>query len=186
MSLAAYAEEPTIKETEIPGGWSKAKASGWYAEQRWPCGFNYIPANAISYTEMWMPYCFDAGFIDRELALAEAIGFNCLRVVLPFVVWEHDPEAFKGRLETFVDVCDKRGVKAASGRLWHRGNTPRDYRNQRGYVRHYEKHVLNTLFDELSWMRPAEEYDRQGRGSLRRCENGGTVNGPDRCIAFPG
>ncbi|MDP6545946.1 MAG: glycosyl hydrolase [Phycisphaerae bacterium] len=91
--------------------WSKAKANQWYAKQPWPCGFNYVPANAISYTEMWMPYCFDAKLIDKELALAQGVGFNCLRVVLPFVVWEHDPKAFKKRLDEFLRVCDKRGIK---------------------------------------------------------------------------
>jgi hypothetical protein len=93
------------------GRWSAEKANQWYAKQPWPCGFNYIPANAISYTEMWMPYCFDRELIDKELALAEGIGFNCVRVVLPFVVWEHDPEAFKKRLNNFLEVCDKRGYK---------------------------------------------------------------------------
>ena len=39
---------------------------------------------------MWMPYNFDPQTIDRELRLAEDTGFNCLRVVLPFVVWQHD------------------------------------------------------------------------------------------------
>jgi len=91
--------------------WSKEKARRWFDDQPWPCGFNYIPANAISYTEMWMPYAYDAERIDKELALAEAAGFNCLRVVLPFVVWEHDPVAFNKRLESFVSICDKRGLK---------------------------------------------------------------------------
>ncbi len=96
----------------IPGfPWSKEKADKWYKDQPWPCGFNYIPANAISYTEMWMPYCFDADLIDRELALAEEIGFNCLRVALPFVVWEHDPAAFRKRFESFLSICRKRGIR---------------------------------------------------------------------------
>ena len=56
--------------------WPPDKAAKWYRSQPWPCGFNYIPANAISYTEMWMPYCFDPKRIDRELALAEDIGFK--------------------------------------------------------------------------------------------------------------
>jgi hypothetical protein len=74
-------------QNEISSGrWSKEKANEWYANQPWPCGFNYVPANAISYTEMWMPYYFDTAFISKELALAEDVGFNCLRVVLPFVV----------------------------------------------------------------------------------------------------
>lgn len=97
--------------TETAGQWSTEKANEWYSKQPWPCGFNYIPANAISYTEMWMPYCFDLKLIDKELALAEEVGFNCLRVVLPFVVWEHDPEAFKKRLNAFLEVCGKRGIK---------------------------------------------------------------------------
>lgn len=90
--------------------WSEEKANQWYASQPWPCGFNYIPANAISYTEMWMPYCFNRDTIENELDLAEETGFNCLRVVLPYVVWEHDPDAFKKRLKTFLKICDKRGI----------------------------------------------------------------------------
>jgi len=35
-----------------------------------------------------MPYNFDPRKIDKELTLTEDEGFNCLRVVLPFVVWE--------------------------------------------------------------------------------------------------
>jgi len=91
--------------------WTRQEIHDWRAAQPWPCGFNYIPANAISYTEMWMPYCYDAKLIDRELALAEAVGFNCLRVVLPFVVWEHDPRAFVERLDDFLRVCAGRGIK---------------------------------------------------------------------------
>jgi len=91
--------------------WSAERANQWYAKQPWPCGFNYIPANVISYTEMWMPHAYDGKIIDRELALAQGIGCNCLRVVLPFVVWEHDPDAFRQRLRDFLGVCDKRGLR---------------------------------------------------------------------------
>ena len=111
LSIAAQAEEPKTPNTEHAGRWSREKANQWYSRQAWPCGFNYIPANAISYTEMWMPYCFDADLIGRELDLAKGVGFNCLRVVLPYVVWEYDPAAFKKRLNIFIDICDKRGIK---------------------------------------------------------------------------
>jgi acetyl esterase/lipase len=105
------AEEQAMMEKNNNARWLIGRAVQWYENQPWPLGFNYIPAHVISYTEMWMPYAFDAEVIDKELALAEDIGFNCLRVVLPFVVWEHDPEAFKQRLETFLAICDKRGLK---------------------------------------------------------------------------
>ena len=73
---------------QAAGVWSVEKANAWYDAQPWPIGFNYVPRNAISYTEMWMDYSFDPKVIDEELALAEQIGFNCVRVVLPFVIWE--------------------------------------------------------------------------------------------------
>lgn len=104
-------KDKTQSKAEDTNCWPREKAWQWYNSQPWPCGFNYIPANAISYTEMWMPYCFDPDLIDRELALAEKIGFNCLRVVLPYVVWEHDPKAFKKRLESFISICDKHKIK---------------------------------------------------------------------------
>jgi hypothetical protein len=50
-----------------PGQWSQEKARRWYTGQPWPCGFNYVPANAVSYTEMWMDYAFDPKRIDAEL-----------------------------------------------------------------------------------------------------------------------
>jgi hypothetical protein len=110
--LAALAVCPAAEHQPAANErWPNEKANQWYAQQPWLCGFNYIPAHSINYTEMWMPYNFDPELIDKELALAEDIGFNCLRVVLPFVVWEHDPEAFKKRLDSFLGICDKRGIK---------------------------------------------------------------------------
>lgn len=113
LLLAAYVFPLAAQDTgtELSSRWSKEKANQWYADQDWPCGFNYVPANAISYTEMWMPYCFDRDFIDQELALAEAIGFNCLRVVLPFIVWEQDPDSFKGTIREFLEICDSHGIR---------------------------------------------------------------------------
>ena len=91
--------------------WTPERAWKWYQSADWPCGFNYVPAHSISYTEMWMPYNFDADKIDRELAMAQADGFNCARVVLPFVVWEHDPAAFKANFSKFLEVASKHGIR---------------------------------------------------------------------------
>ena len=93
------------------GQWLPEKAWDWYNRQPWPCGFNYIPADAISYTEMWMGYCFNPDKIDGELRLAQEVGFNCTRVVLPFIVWEHEPEAFKQRLDKFLEICHTRRIQ---------------------------------------------------------------------------
>jgi hypothetical protein len=91
---------------EYSGQWSKERAWAWYKSQPWFCGFNYVPANSISYTEMWMDYAFDENLIDEELGLAAETGFSVLRVVLPFVVWEAEPEAFLRRFDAFLSICD--------------------------------------------------------------------------------
>ena len=94
----------------MSGRWSPERAWKWYDARAWPCGFNYVPASAISYTQMWLADSFDPALIDSELALARGIGLNCARVVLPFVVWEAEPDAFLARLETFVQLCADRGI----------------------------------------------------------------------------
>src|SRR4051794_13644301 len=74
------------------GRWSEQKIWNWYNQQPWYCGFNYIPAYAINYTAMWDKTTFDAVAIDKELALAENLGLNCLRSLLQFAVYEDDPQ----------------------------------------------------------------------------------------------
>ena len=118
LLAAAWLLGPAALQAEAPaalplstGRWSPEKAWQWYRSHPFICGCNYIPAKAINYTEMFMPYSFDVNTMDAELALAEKTGLNAARVVLPFVVWEHDPQAFKDRLAAFLQVCDKHGIK---------------------------------------------------------------------------
>ena len=91
--------------------WSSEKACAWFDAQPWPCGFNYIPANSISYVEMFMEYGFDPEFIGKEMRLARDTGFNCARFCMPFIVWENEPDAFKARFDTFLSICDECGIK---------------------------------------------------------------------------
>lgn len=95
----------------VSAQWSQARAWAWYNQQPWPCGFNYIPANAINYTAMWDKTSFSPAVIDRELALASQTGFNCLRVVLQYAVWENDPQYFKNTLGKFLALADKHHLK---------------------------------------------------------------------------
>lgn len=91
--------------------WTEQKIWQWYNGQPWYCGFNYIPAYAINYTAMWDKTSFDSAAIDRELALAEGVGLNCLRAVLQFAVYEDDPEYFLKTLDRFMAICNKHKIK---------------------------------------------------------------------------
>jgi hypothetical protein len=45
------------------------------------------------------------------LTLAQSVGFNCLRVVLPFVVWEAEPDAFRRRFDAFLAIAARHGLR---------------------------------------------------------------------------
>ena len=91
--------------------WSADKAWKWYNENQWICGFNYIPANAINYTAMWDKTSYSPEVIERELALAETTGFNTVRVVLQFIVWEDDPKYFDQVFGDFLSICKRHNMK---------------------------------------------------------------------------
>ncbi len=49
--------------------------------------------------------------IDAELALAKGLGMNTMRVFLHDLVWQQDPEGYKARINTFLELADKHGIK---------------------------------------------------------------------------
>lgn len=93
------------------GRWSEEKAAGWYEAQGWLAGANYTTSTAINQIEMWQEDTFDPETIDRELGWAEDLGFNTMRVFLSSVVWENDPEGLKSRMDMFLDICTKHGIR---------------------------------------------------------------------------
>ncbi|AJF61504.1 TPA: cellulase family glycosylhydrolase [Candidatus Woesearchaeota archaeon] len=91
--------------------WSSEKANNWYKKQGWIAGINFIPSNAVNQLEMWQQETFDQKTIDRELGYAEKLGFNAARVFLHNLLWEQDPEGFVKRIEAYLKIADKRGIK---------------------------------------------------------------------------
>ena len=80
-------------------------------QQRWLIGCNYIPTNAINQIEMWQADTFDAETIDRELGWAEGLGINTLRVFLHDLLWAQDGEGFRKRMDRFLDIAAKHGIR---------------------------------------------------------------------------
>ncbi|MGC0777100.1 MAG: hypothetical protein WCD68_07820, partial [Candidatus Acidiferrum sp.] len=91
--------------------WSEQKAQEWYAKQPWLVGSNYIPATSINELEMWQAETFDPKRIDLELAWAESLGFNTMRVFLHDLVWQQDSEGFKKRLDIFLNIAKKHHIR---------------------------------------------------------------------------
>ncbi|MDE1238197.1 cellulase family glycosylhydrolase [Vibrio aestuarianus] len=87
--------------------WSKDKAWDWYNALPWLRGFNYLPRNAVNWTEMWQSETFDIATIEQELEWAAGVGYNTLRTNLPFIVWQADRDGLIERFNQFLDVAAK-------------------------------------------------------------------------------
>ena len=91
--------------------WTEEKAQSWYEQQSWLVGSNYIPTDAINELEMWQAQSFNAPQIDRELAWAESLGMNTMRVFLHDLVWKEDPDGFKKRINQFLEISSRHHIK---------------------------------------------------------------------------
>ncbi|NRB16681.1 MAG: 1,4-beta-xylanase [Rhodobacteraceae bacterium] len=91
--------------------WSAERANNWWADQRWICGFNFLPSSAVNFLEMWHKDSFDRKTIRRELGWAADLGFNALRVNLHYLIWKHDRDGLMERLNWLMDVADGLGLK---------------------------------------------------------------------------
>ncbi len=94
----------------LPGRWPTRKANAWYQQKGWLIGCNFSPSTAINQLEMWQAESFDAKSIDRELAWAEDLGFNSIRVFLHDIVWKQDSTAMLARMEEFLMIADKHKI----------------------------------------------------------------------------
>jgi hypothetical protein len=106
--LCLAAQSCTATDTK---GWTKQQAAEWYNKQGWLRGSNFTPSTAINQLEMWQAETFDPATIDRELGWAAGIGLNCMRVYLHHVAWEQDKQGFKKRLDDYLAIADKHGIK---------------------------------------------------------------------------
>ena len=90
--------------------WSSEQAQAWGREIPWLVGANYSPASAINQLEMWQGDTFDPQQIDKELAWAESLGFNSMRVFLHHLLWQQDSEGLLKRMDQFLDIAQRHKV----------------------------------------------------------------------------
>ncbi len=91
--------------------WSSEKAQEWGSNNLWYRGANFNPSTAINQLETWQEGSFDPETIDRELGWAEDIGFNSMRVYLHHLAWQVDKQGFKSRMNEYLSIADKHGIK---------------------------------------------------------------------------
>ena len=92
--------------------WSEKQAGAWYDKQPWMRGCNYLPSDCCNRIAFWQSLDFEQHLTtaDRELELAASIGFNSIRVILEFIVWNEEHDSFLERFERFLSVAAKHGI----------------------------------------------------------------------------
>lgn len=90
--------------------WSENDAKDWWNARPWVCGFNFLPSTAVNFIEMWHGETFDLPTIERELGWASRIGFNAIRVNLPFLGWRRDRDGLVDRLDRLMGAASARGI----------------------------------------------------------------------------
>lgn len=111
LTWLAVAFGSSSNAVQAQSRWTEAQANAWYAKLPWLSGCDYIPATAINQIEMWSKKTYDPRQIDKELGWAEGLGFNTMRVFLSSVVYQHDPDGLKARMNDFLSICQRHGIK---------------------------------------------------------------------------
>ena len=109
--LAATSGNCQQPKTDYAARWSVEKANEWAEKSGWLRGSNFNPSTAINQLETWQAETFDTNTIDKELGWAEGIGLNVMRVFLHHLAWQNDQVGFKKRMDTYLTISTKHGIK---------------------------------------------------------------------------
>jgi hypothetical protein len=111
LFLMTACQKKQKEKQVVQARWSEVQAQQWSAENGWLRGSNFNPSTAINQLETWQAESFDTASINRELGWAAAIGMNVMRVYLHHLAWQVDQEGFKSRMNTYLGISEKRGIK---------------------------------------------------------------------------
>lgn len=92
--------------------WTKEKAWQWYDSRPWMRGCNFMGSDCANRIDQWQEYGFEERLLtaDRELALAAETGFNSIRIIPEFFVWQQDHDGFMERFDRYLATAWKHGI----------------------------------------------------------------------------
>lgn len=92
--------------------WSKERAWAWYTARPWIRGCNFMSSDCANRIDQWQAYGFEERFetAKRELALAAETGFNSIRIIPEFFVWEQEHDGFMERFERYIALAHENGI----------------------------------------------------------------------------
>ena len=94
--------------------WTKERAWEWYRSRPWIRGCNFMSSDCVNRIDQWQEYKFEEKLVtaEREFALMESIGYNSVRLILEFEVWDRQHDGFMERLDRYLAAAWKHGISA--------------------------------------------------------------------------
>ncbi len=98
----------------MSGRWSVEQAWDWHRKQPWLRGCNFMGSDCCNRIDQWQELGFEERLAtaDRELALAASVGYNSIRLILQFEVWDQEHDGFMARLDRYLATAAKHGISA--------------------------------------------------------------------------
>jgi len=92
--------------------WTKERIWKWYNDRTWIRGCNYMSADCANRIDQWQAYGFEERLetTESELKLMQSMGYNSIRVIIEYVVWDEEHDSFLERFDRYLDLCAKYGI----------------------------------------------------------------------------
>ncbi len=92
--------------------WSKEKVWEWYNSRPWIRGCNYMSTDCANRIDQWQEYGFAERFetTKKELKLMAELGYNSIRIIPEFIVWEKEHDGFIERFESYISLAAQNGI----------------------------------------------------------------------------
>lgn len=92
--------------------WSKEKIWEWYNSRPWIRGCNFMSSDCANRIDQWQEYGFEERFetTKKELQLVAETGFNSIRIIPEYYVWEQEHDGFMERFERYIEEAHKNGI----------------------------------------------------------------------------
>lgn len=94
--------------------WSLERVWEWYNSHPWIRGCNYMSADCANRIDQWQSEGFEERFetTKNEIKLMSELGFNSVRLILEFIVWDEEHDSFFERFDRYLDLLHENGISA--------------------------------------------------------------------------
>ncbi len=94
--------------------WSREKAWEWYNSRPWIRGCNFMGSDCANRVDQWQSYGFEKRLITagREFKAAADLGFNSVRLILQFEVWDREHDVFMRNFDRYLSAAYSHGISS--------------------------------------------------------------------------